>query len=96
VSNVTSQVPLCYLQLQEQLTKQIHISQKAEALHSNLKKQLEANEEVLKNVTDKQTQMQTAIDGLTKTVELINLRSQALCRTEENVSTSKVPDINVS
>jgi hypothetical protein len=64
------------LQLQEQLKKQIRTSQKTEALHNNLKKkQLEANEEVLKNITDKQTQMQIAIDGLTKAVESLNRKA---------------------
>jgi predicted DNA-binding ArsR family transcriptional regulator len=88
-------VHLCSLQLQEELTTQIRVLKETQAVRNNLKKKVETQEQVLKNVTDKQTQMQTAIDGLIKAVEIINLRSQALCMIQTDVSTCKVPAIEV-
>ena len=86
----TLQEALCCLHLQERLTKQINktraISRKlkeSEAINSHLKKQLAAKEKVLKSNNEKQKQLQSAIDGLTKTVESLNW-------TVQRVSTCKV------
>jgi chromosome segregation ATPase len=92
---------MCYLQIQEKLTKQFLISQatdrnltQSEAVISDLKKQLdeyktklETKEEVLKINNETQIQLQTDIDGLTKTVQSINPTIQRLCETPEHVST---------
>jgi hypothetical protein len=90
-----------YLQLQEQLKTQIHVSETAfrsfkfvedeckskllqsEAVNSVLKKQLEEKEQVLKDNNQKQAQLQTTVNGLTRTVESLN-------QTAELVSTRTV------
>jgi len=81
---------LCYLQIQECLTKQINKSQaictklkESEEVNSHLKKQLAAKEEVLKGNNEKQEQLQTLINDLTKTVKSLN-------RTVHRVSTCKI------
>jgi len=86
----TLQESLCYLQIQERLTKQINKYQatckklkELEAVNSHLKKELAAKEEDLKSNSDKQEQLQSVIDGLTKTVESPN-------RTVQRVSTCKI------
>jgi len=86
----TLQESLCYLQIQGRLTKQINKSQatcrkvmELEAVNSHLKKQLAAKEEDLKSNNEKQEQLQSVIDGLTKTVESLN-------RTVQRVSTCKI------
>jgi uncharacterized coiled-coil DUF342 family protein len=73
------------LQIQEKLTNQILLSQatskelnKTVALNNDLKKQLEVKDEVLKSINEKQTQLHTAIDDLTKSVNSINQAVQKL------------------
>jgi chromosome segregation ATPase len=70
-------------QLDEYKTK----FQQSEAVISGLEKQLEIKEEVLKSNNETQIQLQTDIDGLTKTVESLK---QRLCETQEHVSTYKI------
>jgi hypothetical protein len=100
--DITLQVLLCCLQLQEHLRKQILISQatskelnKTEAVNNDLKKQLEVKEEVLKSINEKQTQLQTTIDGLTKRVESLNEMSQLLCELQKDVSTCKITAVTL-
>jgi SMC interacting uncharacterized protein involved in chromosome segregation len=88
--NRTLHEALCCLHLQERLTKQINISQhtcrklkESEAINSDINKQLAEKEKVLKSNTEKQKQLQSAIDSLTKTVESLNW-------TVQRVSTCKV------
>jgi predicted methyltransferase len=97
------QVPLCCLQLQEKLTKQFNISQAAasklkqsEVVITGLKKKLEVKEEVLKSNNETQIQLQTDIDGLTKTVQSLNQMVQRLCDTPEHVSTYKIEAVAMS
>jgi chromosome segregation ATPase len=92
------------LQLQEDLRKQVRISQatskklnKTEAVNSDLKKQLEVKEEVLKSINEKQTQLQTTIDGLTKTVDTMNhqlFEKQTQLQTNIDGLTKKVELLN--
>jgi uncharacterized protein YlxW (UPF0749 family) len=84
------QEALCCLHLQELLIKQINKSRstsrklkESEAINSHLKKQSAAKEKLLKSNNEKQEQLQSVIDGLTKTVESLN-------RTVQFVSTCKV------
>jgi SMC interacting uncharacterized protein involved in chromosome segregation len=86
----TLQEALCSLHIQERLTKQINKSRaisrklkKSEAFNSHLKKELTAKGKVLKSNNEKQKELQSIIDGLTKTVESLN-------RTVQRVSTCKV------
>jgi hypothetical protein len=62
---------------------------------SDLKRQLREQEEVLKSNKDEQKQLQTTIDDLTKTVESLNQRLQALCEPPKFVSTFKIPALTV-
>jgi formyltetrahydrofolate synthetase len=73
--------------LEKQLDEYKTKFQQSEAHNSGLKKQLEIKEEVLKNNNKTQIQLQTTIDGLTKT---LNQTIQRLCETTENVSTYHV------
>jgi polyhydroxyalkanoate synthesis regulator phasin len=61
--------------------------EESNSVSSDLKRQLQEQEEVLKSNNDKQKQLQTTIDGLTKTVELLNKRLQVLCEPPKFVST---------
>ena len=86
----TLQEALCCLHLQELLIKQINTSRStsrklkdSEAINRHLKKQSAAKEKVLKGNNEKQKQLQSAIDGLTNTVQSLN-------RTVQLVSTCKV------
>jgi len=88
--DITLQKALCYLEIQECLTKQINKSQaicrklkESEAVNSHLKKQLAAKEEILKSNNEKREQLQSLIDGLTKTMDSLNRKVQ-------RVSTCKV------
>jgi chromosome segregation ATPase len=58
------------------------------SLNSNLKKQLEAKEEVLQSRNEENKQMQTRIDSLIKTVGTVNRTVQELCGQIKDVSTS--------
>jgi ankyrin repeat protein len=51
----------------------------SDSINSDLKRQLQAKDEVLKSDNDKQKQLQTTIDGLKKTVDSLNQRLQVLC-----------------
>ena len=93
VCDITLQVPLCCLQIQEDLRKQINISQATSkelnmsiAVNIDLKKQLEVKEEVLKSINE--TELHTAIDGLTKTVDRINQAVQRLFEKQEKLQTT--------
>jgi len=86
----TLQEALCCLHLQELLIKQINTSRStsrklkdSEAINRHLKKQSAAKEKVLKSNNEKQKQLQSAIDGLTNTVQSLN-------RTVQRVSTCKI------
>ena len=86
----TLQEAHCCLHLQERLAKQINKSRatsrklkESEAINSRLKKELAAAEKVLKSNNESQKQLQSVIDGLTKTVDSLN-------RTVQRVSTFKV------
>ena len=79
---ITLKAPLCYLQIQEHLTKQLLISEttskelnKTEAVNIDLKKELEF---------------------LTKRVETFNQMSKLLCGTTDDVSTCKIEAVTVS
>jgi predicted nuclease with TOPRIM domain len=110
VCDITLQETLCYLQIQEYPTKQILISQdtdrnltQSEAVNSDLKKQLdeyktklEIKEEFLKNIIETQTQLQTDLDGLKRTVQSMNKTIQRLCETPEHVSTYKIAAVALS
>jgi cell shape-determining protein MreC len=98
------------LQIQEDLTKQVLISQatsialkNTEAVNNVLKKQLdeyktklETKEEFVKNNNKTQIQLQTDIDGLTKTVQSMNQTIQWLCETPQRVSTYKIAAVALS
>jgi len=58
---------------EDEFKSKIH---QAEGIISSLKKQLEANEEVLKNNSEKQKQLLATIDGLIKTMEKLNLTEE--------------------
>jgi predicted RNase H-like nuclease (RuvC/YqgF family) len=80
------------LQLQVHLTDQICISenasrelQKTEAVITDLKKQLEAKEEALKDSSEKRIQLQTVIDSLTKTVESLSQTAALLYQKQEEL-----------
>jgi uncharacterized protein YjdB len=94
VCYTTLKAPLCYLQIQEHLTKQINMSQatsrklnESVAVNNDLKKQLEVKEEVLNSINEKQEQLQTKIDGLTKTVDSINQVVHSLFEKQEQPQT---------
>jgi hypothetical protein len=69
--------------------------EQSDAVSSGLKKQLQEREEFLNSNVDKQKQLQTTIDGLTKTVESLNQRLQVLCEPPEFVSTFNIPALTV-
>jgi glutaredoxin 2 len=50
--------------------------QQTEGIISSLKKQLEANEEVLKNNNEAQKQLHATVDGLIQTLEKLNLTEE--------------------
>jgi uncharacterized protein YlxW (UPF0749 family) len=93
VCDTSLQGAFSYLLIQELLTKQINISlatcrkpKDSEALNSDTNKQLAAKGEVLKSNNEKQKQLQSAIDALTKTVQSLNW-------TVQRVSTCKVQTV---
>jgi uncharacterized coiled-coil DUF342 family protein len=57
---------------------------------SNLKKQLEANEKIVRSNNKTQKQLQATIDGLTKTVDSLNQTVKFLCAQPHDVSTCKI------
>jgi len=63
----------------------------SESVSGDLKRQVQAKDEVLKSHKDKENQMQTTIDGLKKTVESLNERLQVLCEPPKFVSTINIP-----
>jgi hypothetical protein len=69
--------------------------EQSDSVSSDLKRQLQEQKEVLKTNKDKQEQLQTTIDGLTKTVESLNRRLQVLCEPPKFVSTFNVPALTV-
>jgi chromosome segregation ATPase len=75
--------------LKKQLVEYKTKFEQSEAVISGLKKQLEIKE-VLKNNNETQIQLQTDIDGLTKTVQSLNQTIQRLCETPEHVSTYNI------
>jgi hypothetical protein len=89
-------VHLCSLQLQEELTKQILVLKETQAVRNNLKKKVETQEQVLKNVTEKTDRNADCYRWSKKGSRIINLRSQALCMIQTDVSTYKVQAIEVS
>ena len=62
----------------------------SDSINSDLKRQLQAKDEVLKSDNDKQKQLQTTIDGLKKTVDSLNQRLQVLCEPPKFVSTFNI------
>ena len=86
VCHRTLQETLCCLHIQERLKKQINKSRatsrklkESEAINSHLKKELAAKEKVLKSNNEKQEQLQSAIDGLTKTEGSLSQTVQRVC-----------------
>jgi hypothetical protein len=69
--------------------------EESDSVSSDLKRQLEAKEEVLKSNNDKQKQLQTAVDSLTKTVDSLNKRLQVLCEPPKFVSTFNIPALTI-
>jgi polyhydroxyalkanoate synthesis regulator phasin len=61
--------------------------EESNSVSSDLKRQLQEQEEIVKSNNDKQKQLQTTIDGLTETVEALNKRLQVLCEPPKFVST---------
>ena len=80
VCRITSQVPLYYFQLQEQLNKEISTSQ---ALSRRLNKSEAVN-----------SYLNTTIDGLTKTVGELNQTVRWLCGQAKDVSTCKLEAVS--
>ena len=79
---ITLKAPLCYLQIQEHLTKQILIS---EATSKELNETVAVNNDLKKQ-----------LDGLTEIVESLNQTIKLLCGTPEDVSTCKLTAVTVS
>jgi predicted nuclease with TOPRIM domain len=69
--------------------------QQSDSVSSDLKRELQEKEELLKSNRDKQKQLQTTIDELTKTVEALNQRLQVLCEPPKFVSTFNPYPANV-
>lgn len=65
--------------------------EKSDSVSSDLKRQLQAKDEVLKSNIDVQEQLQTTIDGLKKMVETLNQKLQVLCEPPKFVSTFNIP-----
>lgn len=65
--------------------------EESNSVSSDLKRQLQAKDEVLKSNSDTQKQLQATIDGLKKTEESLNRRLQVLCEPTKFVSTFNVP-----
>ena len=66
----------------------------SEAVNNDLKKQLEAKEEVLRSKNVEKKQMQTAIDELTKTVDSVEHTVQELCALIKDVSTCNIEAVS--
>jgi polyhydroxyalkanoate synthesis regulator phasin len=81
--------------LREQLDKFKMKLEQSDAVSSDLKKQLQAKEDLLKNNIDKEKQLQTTIDGLTKTVDSLNQKLQVLCEPPKFVSTFHISALTV-
>jgi soluble cytochrome b562 len=62
--------------------------------NSDLKKQLEAKEEILLRKNEEKKQMQTAIDELTKTLDSVDQTVKELCGQVKNVSTCKIEAVS--
>ena len=69
--------------------------EESDLFSSDLKRQLREQEEVQKSNKDKQKQLQTTIDDLTKTVESLNQRLQVLCEPPKFVSAFNLPALAV-
>ena len=89
------QAVLCYLQLQKNKKKTnkyiasyLPETTESEAVNSHLKEQSAAKRKVLKGNNEKQEQLQSAIDGLSKTVESLNRKVQFVYTCKVNVVTT--------
>lgn len=69
--------------------------EQSDSVSSDLKRQLQEQEAVLKSNKDKQKQLQTTIDSLTKTVDSLNQRLQVLCEPPKFVSTFNISALTV-
>ena len=76
--------------LQSQISEFKKQLEQSASVNIDLKKQLEAKEEVLRSKNEEKKQMQTAIDELTKTADSFNHTVQELCAKGKDVSTCKV------
>ena len=65
--------------------------QQSDSISSDLKRQLQEQEELVKSSKDRQKQLQTTVDELTKTVGALNQRLQVLCEPPKFVSTFNIP-----
>jgi polyhydroxyalkanoate synthesis regulator phasin len=65
--------------------------EESNSVSSDLRRQLQAKDDVLKSDNDIQKQLQTTIDGLKKTVDSLNQRLQVLCEPPKFVSPFNVP-----
>jgi septation ring formation regulator EzrA len=69
--------------------------EESNSVNSDLKRQLQAKDEVLKSNDNTQKQLQATLDSLTKTVESLNQRLQVLCEPPKFVSTWNIPALTV-